>query len=278
MSEFENKPGSNFSPLLAAVAVALLLGISGLIWSYVLSGRLTTQQAELDEVRQQSGKIAAQLRETEVRLKVANEELGQSLGLSQKQLDAKAQDIIRRESAQEANSERLENVQKQTAEQVSNVSHEVSNVKSDVGGVKNDVAKTQSDLASTISQLQSMKGDLSSHSSLIARNHDELELLKHKGDRTYYEFTLNKGQKKPVGTITLELKKTDPKKSKLTLNVYSDDKTYEKKDRNLNEPLQFYSGRESYLFEIVVNSINNKNQISGYLAVPRNAPAPVAIH
>ena len=49
------------------------------------------------------------------------------------------------------------------------------------GGVRTDLGKTQTDLATTISQLQSMKGDLSDHSSLIARNHDELELLKHKG-------------------------------------------------------------------------------------------------
>ena len=62
-----------------------------------------------------------------------------------------------------------------------------------------------------------MKGDLSSTNSVIARNHDELVLLEHKGDRNYYEFTLTKGQKKPVGTVSLELKKTDPKKNKFTL-------------------------------------------------------------
>jgi len=143
-----------------------------------------------------------------------------------------------------------------------------------VGGVKNEVAKTQTDLATTISQLQSMKGDLSDHSSLIARNHDELELLKHKGDRNYYEFTLTKGQKKPVGTVSLELRKTDSKKSKFTLNIYADDKKYEKANRNVNEPLQFYSGKEPMLFEIVVNTISSKNQITGYLTTPKNAPVP----
>jgi hypothetical protein len=145
-------------------------------------------------------------------------------------------------------------------------------VKTDVGGVKTNVAKTQSDLANTISQLTSMKGDLSGHSSLIARNHDELEILKHKGDRNYYEFTLSKGDKKPVGTVSLELKKADAKKNRFTLNVYSDDKKYEKKDRNLNEPLQFYSGKEPALFEIVINSVSGKNQVNGYLTTPKNAP------
>ena len=56
--------------------------------------------------------------------------------------------------------------------------------------------------------------------------------------------------------MSLELKKTDAKKSKFTLVVYADDKRYEKKDRNLNEPLQFYSGKDPGLYEIVVNSIS----------------------
>ena len=68
-------------------------------------------------------------------------------------------------------------------------------MQTDVGGVKTDVAKTQSDLADTNTQMTSMKGDLNGHSTLIARNGEELEILKHKGDRNYYEFTLLKGQK-----------------------------------------------------------------------------------
>jgi len=152
----------------------------------------------------------------------------------------------------------------------------VTDVKTDVGGVKTDVAKTQSDLAGAIAQLTTMKGDLSDHSSLIARNRDELEVLKHKGDRTFYEFTIAKGQRKPVGTVSLELKKADAKKSKFTLMVYADDRTYEKKDRNVNEPLQFYAGKDPLLFEIVVNSVSGKNTITGYLSVPKSAPAPAA--
>ncbi len=168
----------------------------------------------------------------------------------------------------------METAQKQTAQQVSAVSSDVSGVKTDVGGVKTDLTKTQSDLATAVSQLTSMKGDLSNHTSLIARNGTELELLKHKGDRNYYEFTLTKGQKKPVGTVSLELKKADTKKSRFTVVVYADDSSYEKKDRNVDEPLQFYSGKDPALYEIVVNSIGSKNTVSGYLSTPKSAPAP----
>lgn len=274
MSEFEETPRSMSNALLAAIAVALVAAVGGLIWSYVLSGRLATQQTELADARQQNVKLASELRETDARLRVATEELSKSVGLTQQQLQARADAIVRREEAAEANAQRLEAAQKQTAQQVSSVTNEVSSVKSDVGGVKTDLGKTRNDLATAISQLTSMRGDLSDHASLIARNHDELEVLKHKGDRNYYEFTLTKGQKKPVGTVSLELKKADQKKSRFTLNVYADDKKYEKKDRNVNEPLQFYSGKDPALFEIVINSIGSRNQISGYLSAPKNVQVP----
>jgi len=260
--------------LLGAIALAVLAAIGGLIWSYTLSSRIAHQETALAEANQQNAKLDAELRETNARLRVATDELEKSLGLTQKQLDARADEIVRR---QQAESKRLETAQQQTAQQVSAVSTEVSGVKTDVGGVKTDLTKTQTDLATALSQLQSMKGDLDSHSSLIARNHDELEVLRHKGDRNYYEFTLTKGEKKPVGTVSLELKKTDAKKSRFTLTIFADDKQYDKKDRNLNEPLQFYSGKEPGLFEIVVNSITSKNQVSGYLSTPKNAPAPPSV-
>ena len=260
--------------LLAAIAIAVLGAIGGLIWSYTLSGRIAHQETALAEANQQTAKLSAELRETNARLRVATDELGRSVGLTQKQMDERAQQIIARQAA---DSKRLEAAQKQTAQQVSAVQSDVSTVKTDVGGVRTDLGKTQSDLATAVGQLQSMKGDLDGHSSLIARNRDELEVLKHKGDRNYYEFTLAKGQKKPVGTISLELKKADQKKSRFSIAVYSDDKKYEKKDRYVNEPLQFYAGKDPALYEIVVNSVPSKNTIIGYLSTPKGAPAPPSV-
>jgi len=260
--------------LLGAIAVAVLAAIGGLIWTYTLSSRLAHQETALAEANQQSAKLDAQLRETNARLRVATDELGRSVGLTQKQMDQRAQQIIARQTAE---SKRLEAAQQQTAQQVSAVQSDVSTVKTDVGGVKTDLGKTQSDLATAVSQLQSMKGDLDGHSSLIARNRDELEVLKHKGDRNYYEFTLAKGQKKPVGTISLELKKADQKKSRFTISVFADDKQYDKKDRYVNEPLQFYAGKDPALYEIVVNAVPSKNTISGYLSTPKGAPAPPSV-
>jgi F0F1-type ATP synthase membrane subunit b/b' len=274
MSEIDETPRTYSGALLAAIAVALLAAIAGLIWCMTLNSKITAQQAELTEAQQQNAKLAANQRETEARLQVATDELGKSLGLTQKQLDQRAQAIIKQE---EADSQKLESEQKQTEQQVSTVSNQVTTVQTDVGGVKTDLTKTQSDLAATESQLHSVRGDLSNTNSVIARNHDELVTLAHKGDRNFYEFTLTKGQRKPVGTISLELKKVDPKKNIYTLVVYSDDKAVPKPNRGLDEPLQFYSGKDPALFEVVVNAINSKSQITGYLSTPKSAPAPPTV-
>ena len=261
---------------LALLAVAVLAAIAGLAWSYHLSGRVTNAEAQLSQAQQRNEKLAAALDETNARLKVTTETLGQRLGLTQKQLESKvdtrAQELLRR---QEADTKRLESAQAATDQHVSTVSSDVSTVKTDVGGVKTDLTQTKTELKTAESQLQSMKGDMGVQSGLIATNHNELEILKHKGDRNYYEFTLTKGQKKPVSTVSLELKKADVKHSRYTLEVYADDKQIEKKDRGLNEPVQFYTGKDNLLYELVVNSVD-KNTVKGYIATPKSAPVPVS--
>jgi hypothetical protein len=266
----QETPRTYSGALLAAIAVAILLGLSGILWSYTLSSKLAAVTA-------QNTKLVAAQQETDARLNVATDELKTSLGLTQKQLDTRAAELQVREVRGERTTARLATEQQKTEGQVAAVSSAVTDVQTDVGGVKTDVAKTQSDLADTNNQLTSMKGDLNGHSTLIARNSDELEILKHKGDRNYYQFTLVKGLKKQVGTVSLELKRADSKRSRYTIAVYSDDKMYEKKDKSLNEPLQFYSGKDPKLFEIVVNNVSAKNTVTGYLSSPKGAPEPAVV-
>jgi len=100
--------------------------------------------------------------------------------------------------------------------------------------------------------------------------------LKHKGDRNYIEFDLQKGAKPTLlSTVKLQLKKVDEKHSRYTLEVSADDRNIEKKDKNLDEPVQFYTGKDPVLFELVVNNIE-KNRVSGYLSTPKNAPQGAA--
>jgi hypothetical protein len=145
-------------------------------------------------------------------------------------------------------------------------------VNTDLSGAKNDIAATRTDLEATKTKLDRAAGDMGVMSGLIARNHDDLEELKRRGDRNYFEFTLQKSKKPDrVGPVQILLKKTDPKRSQYTITVLADDKSIEKKDKTSGEPVQFYMKGSPRLtpYEIVVFDVS-KNKITGYLSAPKD--------
>lgn len=254
---------------IAAVIVACLLGIGALIWCYGLQNHITAAEQKLAASDKRNDVLTEQLEATKARLSATTQTLSQNVGATQKQIDARTETIMAAQRAQNAATAKLAQQQQAAEKQIGAVSNDVASVKTDVGGVKTDVATTRSDLETTKSQLQRVVGDAGVMSGLIATNHDELEVLKHKGDRNYVEFTLQKGAKPTLmSTITLQLKKVDNKHSRYTLNVSADDRNIEKKDKNLDEPVQFYTGKNPVLFELVVNNIE-KNKVSGYLSTPK---------
>jgi hypothetical protein len=253
--------------LLGVVAAALLAALGGLLWSYGLQNHISDVEKKVVAADQKNAELTQQLEATNARLRATSETLGQSVGMTQKQIELRTQSII---ASQKAESARLEQQEAQTTKQIGAVSTDVASVKTDVGGVKTDVATTKSDLEATKTQLNRVMGDAGVMSGLIATNHDELEVLKHKGDRNYLEFTLQKGAKPTLlSTVKLQLKKADEKHSKYTLVVSSDDRNIEKKDKGLDEPVQFYNGKDPVLYELVVNVIE-KNKVSGYLSTPKS--------
>jgi hypothetical protein len=262
---------------LGVVAVALLASLGALGWCYGLQNHLTVTEQKLTAAEQKNTDLAGKLEATNARLRATSETLGQSVGMTQKQIELRTQSILAAQRAATAETEKLAQEQAATAKQVGAVSTDVASVKTDVGGVKTDVAATKSDLESTKTQLQRVVGDAGVMSGLIATNHSELEILKHKGDRTYIEFSLQKGAKPTLlSTVKLQLKKVDEKRGKYTMNVSADDRNIEKKDKNLDEPVQFYTGKDPVLYEMVVNVVE-KNKVSGYLSIPKGAPqAPVS--
>src|SRR5690348_2396309 len=203
------------------------------------------------------------------------------MGLTQSELakaKSRAEDI-RKE--QQASDQELTTQIKASQEQIGAVATEV-------GGTKKDLESTKSDLEATKTKLDRSMGDMNVMSGLIAHNRDDLEELRRRGDRNYYEFTIQKSKhSQRVGPVQVTLMKTDPKKSKYTINVIADDKTIEKKDKTSGEPVQFYVKGSSRMspYEIVVFDVT-KNQITGYLATPKEtgaaapaqtpAPAPAA--
>ena len=249
--------------------VLAIIFVAASVYGYVttqvhvrkLTADLSASQAQVTELQKRVQSSEAQ-----------EETIAQRLGMTKKELMQRAAAL---QAQQKADESRLAKEEKESREQLGQVSGEVAGVKTDVGGVKTDVASTKADLEATKAKLQSTIGDLGVQSGLIAHTAGDLEVLKHKGDRNYYEFTLLKGAKpQAVSTVGLQLKKADEKKGKFTMNVTADDKTIEKKDRNIAEPIQFYSGRDHLLFELVVWTVD-KNKATGYLSTPKGAPTPV---
>jgi hypothetical protein len=265
--EQRNSPGL----LILIAGLSFLLAIVALAWSYYLQSRLESVEAKLTQAQEHIDHLSAQHAEIWRQMRATNDEFGAKLGITQQQIELRAQNILHQQEMADARMARQEAA---TRKKVTDVSHAVSNVQTDVGGVKKDVVSTQKELASTEQQLHAVVGDLGVQSGLIATNSEQLNYLKHLGDRDYFQFTLHKGQSpSSISMVKLQLKRADVKHSRYTLDIFSDDKKIEKKNRDLDEPLQFYTGKTSMLFEVVVNQIG-KNQVSGYLSAPKNAPKP----
>ena len=251
------------------LGVALVYVIASLYFMNTLKTRLDGLDAKQQALEAGQTELAARLHSTKSEFKEA---LTSEVGMTKAEMEKRAAQL---DQQQKASAAKLQAEQSQQGQQIAAVGTEVSGVKSEVGATKTEVAKTQSDLQATNLKLERTIGDLGVQSGLVAHNSSELETLKHKGDRNYYEFTLAKNKRTPLSTVSLELKKVDAKKSRFTLNVIADDKTIEKKDRTVGEPMQFYTGRDHLLYEVVVFTAG-KDSITGYLSTPKNAPQPVS--
>ena len=149
----------------------------------------------------------------------------------------------------------------------------VNDVTADVATIKTDVADTRQELKQAVSELKQVTGDMGVQSGLIATNARELQLLRTLGERNYFDFHIERNAKaQKVGGVSLALKKTDTKKGRYTLQVLADDKNTEKKEKAVNEPVQFYVNKGRVLYEIVVNEVQ-KDSVSGYLATPKDTLA-----
>jgi chromosome segregation ATPase len=216
--------------------------------------------AEIEKTNSRLADLRGELEVTSQKLGLTEDELARARGLAQalKQQQQKSDAQLR---------EQIGAVQADTSTKFGQVTTQLN-------GTQTDLNATKADLAAAKETMQSVKGDLGVESGLIARNHDEVEELKRLGERDIFEFSLNRSSKGPehVGPIQVQLKKTDPKKYKYTLNVVADDKVIEKKDRTAGEPIQFYVRGVRAPYEIVVFDVS-KNQVKGYLSTPKSAAA-----
>jgi len=268
--------GSAGTPRWIAVLFGLLIaGIA--IVAYAGHSVQTRLEQELSRNEEQNKILTAQLEQANSRiadLKGQVEVTSQKVGMTQAEL-AEA-----RSRAEAIRKQQVASDQKLT-EQITSAQKEneakIGAVATDVSGAKKDIEATRTDLEATKTKLERAAGDMGVMSGLIARNHDDLEELRRRGDRNYFEFTIKKSKHpERVGPVQIALDKTDQKKSRYTITVLADDKAIEKKDKTSGEPVQFYMKGSARLtpYEIVVFDVA-KNQITGYLSAPKdNTAAP----
>ena len=199
-----------------------------------------------------------------------------SMAAGQARVEAQkhAEELAKRLQLEQARQEKAAAQMKtELTEAVTNVEKtattKIGEVSAEVGNVKTEVQTAKSELDKTIQDLKRVRGDLDGTSSLVATNGKELTALRSLGERNYFEFNITKSKEpRSVGDVAVVLKKTDPKRNRFTIELLADDKRVEKKDKNLNEPVQFYVSKARQPYEIVVNEVK-KDQIVGYLATPK---------
>ena len=220
--------------------------------------------AQLDQANSRLADLKGHIDVTEQKMHMTQAELANARSRAESfRKDQLAED---QKLADQFNAAQQENTQK------------INAVASEVGGAKKDIEATRSDLEATKGRLERATGDMGVMSGLIAHNRDDLEDLKRRGDRNYYEFKIAKSKTaQKVGPVQITLNKVDEKKSKYTVTVFVDDRSIEKKDKTAGEPVQFYvrGGSRMPPYEFVVFEVG-KNQITGYLATPKDTGAPAA--
>jgi predicted nucleic acid-binding Zn-ribbon protein len=261
--------------------IAVLFGVLfiGLVaLAYMGHSAQSQLQTDLSKALDQNKLLSAQLDQANTRLA----ELKGNIEVTQQKVGMTTAELAKAKSRAEAiRNEQIASDQKLTSQLTavqSESNEKIGAVATEVGGAKKDIADTKSDLETTKGKLERATGDMGVMSGLIAHNRDDLEELKRRGDRNYYEFKVTKSKTpQRVGPVQVTLNKVDQKKAKYTMTVFVDDRSVEKKDKTAGEPVQFYLKGSSRMtpYEIVVFDVG-KNDINGYLSTPKEGGASSA--
>jgi predicted nucleic acid-binding Zn-ribbon protein len=256
---------------IAVLFIVLFLALVGLGYAgYSIQSRL---DSNLTKAQDQNKLLAAQLDQANARLA----DLKGHVDVSEQKMHMTQAELTNARTRSETyRKEQIASDQKLTDQMTKGFAEsneKISAVATEVGGAKKDIEATRTDLEATKGRLERATGDMGVMSGLIAHNRDDLEELRRRGDRNYYEFKVTKSKApQRVGPVQITLNKADQKKSRYTITVFVDDRSIEKKDKTAGEPVQFYVRGASRQppYELVVFDVG-KNEISGYLSTPKGA-------
>jgi len=222
------------------------------------SDQLDLLTRRMDTSDERYAQLRGQFQVTSEKLGLTEQELTRARSLAsdiQKKQQAAVQDL-NAAIAKKASAEEVNKVQ-------ADANAKIGGLSTDLAGTRKDLENTKSEFANALS---GTKGELGG---AIARTHDELVALAHKTDRDYFEFNLPKRHaQQKIGTVNMELDRTDTKRNVFTVVLLFDDKRTVRKDKAINEPVYFYVQGASSALELVVNKLG-KDTIAGYISTPK---------
>jgi hypothetical protein len=253
--------------LVPAVVILAIVSIAGLGFAWYDSNQLhMAQQAsgQLKTAEQNTTQQVATLEQKQAQTDATNTELRSNLGEVAAVRDEDEQKLarlgtdVKNRLATKASTYDVKN-QLATKASTDELHKDLTTVNGNVNGVKTDLEDTKNALKMARSEL----------GTLIARNHDEIGVLRRMGERDYVEFTVQ-GRDKPqkIGDITVELRSVNPKKNQFTVILVVNDVRTENKNRLSNQPIVFYPHGSPQADEFVVNTVG-KDKISGYISTPK---------
>src|SRR5262245_39794465 len=264
------------SPRYGLFGFLALLAILGYTFYDLQATKKELKQSQQAQLAAFEAKLTSRMDDNEKALTSLDSDIkvvGNKLGVTKKELDNARSYAQRLKAEQEQSVERLnaQISQKADTHQLTALKDEATTkfgaVNKDVTAVRTDVETTRKELEGTRRDLVDVKDTLTQQ---IARNRDELQQLRLKGERNFYEFELDKKKKVAlVGDVRILLLDANAKKKSYGVRIVVDDNQLEKKNRTVNEPVQFLVGRTKLRYELVVNDVQ-KDKISGYLSTPKD--------
>src|SRR5260370_37681872 len=227
------------TPRWLTIAVIVLAGVSlvsiGLAWS-ASSRASSAQTAARTTIKQNLDSLNQRLAKADE----ANSPIQSQLNAVTKQLNINEDQLAAtRKQGRQGNPEYV----KKLGERESSVKSQLATKAgaAALNRLNSDVTGVKSDLDATKNSVQMARGE---PGTLIARDHEEIDVLRRMGQRDYLEFTLNrKSGVQKIDDVPMHLPSTNPNRNQFTIVVHADDNRVEKKKRTVNEPISFYTNR-----------------------------------
>jgi hypothetical protein len=142
------------------------------------------------------------------------------------------------------------------------------------------LTKMQAQLDAQGKAIEATRGDLASTrtelTGSIAKTHDELVVLQKKGERSYFEFDIQKSKAfTHEGPVGVSLRKANLKHQYADLELMVEDRDLVQKHVNLDQPVMFYQPDTELPIQVVINDIT-KDHIHGYVSAPKYRKSELA--